>query len=62
MSKNKIEISIVTYNDGKFDVMLQDPETFERITLSGEQTFNKEELEYAGRIAPPCVFSTYGEI
>ena len=55
-------ISIVTYNDGAFDVIFQDPDTYEEITLSGQQRVTGEEFEFINRIAPACVFTRYARI
>ncbi|KKM01144.1 hypothetical protein LCGC14_1797350 [marine sediment metagenome] len=55
---NEILISIVTYNNSKFDVIFRDNEGNE-VTLSGEQEVSEEELEFINNIAPACVWTRY---
>ncbi len=61
MSK-EIAISICTFNDGTFDVMIQDPETSREITLSGAQEINQEDHSFILEIAPACVWTKYSRI
>ena len=55
-------ISICTYNNGAFDVIFQDPDTYEEITLSGQQSVKGEQFDFINRIAPACVFTRYARI
>ena len=55
---NEILISIVTYNNSKFDVIFRDNEGNE-VTLSGEQEVSEKELEFINNIAPACVWTRY---
>lgn len=55
---NSIDLSVCTYNDGKFDVMIKDDEGHD-VVLSGEQNFNDEVIEWLLEIAPACVFTRY---
>ena len=54
-----IELSICTYENGEFDVMLRDTATGEEVTLSGVKHLSPEEFELTLRIAPACVWTSY---
>ncbi len=55
----KITISVCTYQNSDFDVIIQDPDTGEEVTLSGVQKISDEEHEVLNKLAPACVFTTY---
>jgi hypothetical protein len=55
----KITLSICTYNDGLFEVIINDKETGEGITFSGNKKIDNEQLAFINRIAPACVWTTY---
>ena len=57
--RQAIEMSVCTYNDGTFDVILRDADTKEEVTLSGKQQLTPEEQELVCDLAPPCVYSRY---
>ena len=57
--QKSILISIVTYNNGEFDVMIEDDESHKSITLSGEQRVTDEEFEFINEIAPACVWTKW---
>lgn len=60
MSKTqRLRISVCTYNNGTFDVIVGDPDTDEEVTLSGNQRVTDEEFELLDRLAPACVFTDY---
>ena len=48
-------LSIVPYNDGKFDVIFRTDGN--EVTFSGEQKLTPEQLKFCAEIAPPCVWS-----
>lgn len=54
----EIEISICTYNDGKFDVMFQD-KTGRQVSFSGDQKLSDDQFDFANEIAPGCVWTKY---
>jgi hypothetical protein len=54
-----LEISICTYENGEFDVMLQDPASGEGIELSGFKRLSPEQSKFIDRIAPACVWTSY---
>lgn len=58
----KLDISIVTYNDGKFDVIFCDSDSGEEITFSGEQKIGSDDFDFINRIAPACVFTKYRRV
>jgi hypothetical protein len=54
----EILISVVTYNDGKFEVILKDDEGRE-VSFLGEQKLSEEDFEFVNEIAPACVWTRY---
>ena len=55
----RMTISVCPFQDGTFDVIIQDPDTFEEVTLSGQQKLSDEEMELLTRLAPSCIWTTY---
>lgn len=60
--KNKIKLSVCTFENGDFDVIIIDAETHEEVTLSGNQKLNEDDSEIVNKLAPACVYTTYKEI
>jgi hypothetical protein len=58
MSK-ELSISVCTYKDGTFEVILKDSVTLEEVTLSGKQDVSDDELDFLNGRAPACVFTRY---
>jgi hypothetical protein len=54
-----LEMSICTYENGEFDVMLRDTATGEEIELSGFKRLSPEQFKLIDRIAPACVWTSY---
>jgi hypothetical protein len=54
----KYEISICTFNDGLFQVIIKD-ENLNEVTLEGKQKLNEEDFNFVNEFAPACVFTTY---
>ena len=54
-----LKISVCPFQDGHFDVMLIDADTGEKVTLSGSQKLNDEELAIVTKLAPSCVWTIY---
>lgn len=54
-----LSISVCSYQNGDFDVILQDGNTGEEVTLSGHQTLTNDQLELTYRLAPACVMTRY---
>lgn len=57
--KQKITLSVCAFQNGGFDVIIQDPTTGEEVTLSGEQKLDDQQFAMIDRLAPACVFTTY---
>jgi hypothetical protein len=57
--KNHLKISVCTYNDGQFDVMIRDGDTGEELILSGNQKVDEESFELISKLAPACVWTSY---
>ena len=57
--KTEIAMSICTYKDGKFEVMISDQETGKEITLEGKQDISEEVFDLINKIAPACVWTRY---
>jgi hypothetical protein len=55
----KLSISVCTFQNGSFDVILSDPDTGEEVTLSGEQKLDEEQFNFVNDKAPACVMTTY---
>ncbi len=55
----RITISVCTYQNSDFDVIIKDPDTDEEVTLSGVQKISDEEHKILTKLAPACVFTTY---
>lgn len=51
-------LSVVTYLDGKFDVIMKDG-SGQEVTLSGTQKVTKEEFALLDTWAPACVWTKY---
>lgn len=54
----RMKISICTYKNGDFEVILKD-ENDREVTLSGIQALSDEEFELINDLAPACVFTRY---
>lgn len=54
-----IDLSIVRYNDGRFEIIFKDSDTLEEITFSGNQALEDDEHALCERIAPACVYARY---
>jgi hypothetical protein len=54
-----IKLSLCTFQNGTFDVMVKDGETDEEICFSGEKKLTDKELDMVNSIAPACVWTTY---
>lgn len=53
-------LSVVTYNDGKFDVIIRDAKTDMEVTFSGNTPeITDEEFDFLNEVAPACVFTKY---
>lgn len=59
MDINTIDISICSFNDGKFQIFIKDPKTHRELVFEGKQELNESELELAQEIAPACVYTRY---
>ena len=58
--RDGLEISVCIYPGRKqFDVMLRCPVSGTEVTLTGEQEFSEEQMEFIGDKAPPCVWTRY---
>lgn len=57
-----LAISVCTYQDGKFEVLLRDAETNQEVTLSGVQKLGAEDFDFVNRIAPACLWTEYKSI
>lgn len=57
--KNQLKISVCTYNDGQFDVMIKDGETHQELVFSGNQKVDEEGLELLNKLVPACVWTSY---
>jgi hypothetical protein len=55
----EINLSLYTYQNGTFDVMVVDKATGEELRFSGEKKLTDQELEMVNRIAPACVWTGY---
>ena len=55
----RLSISVCTYQNGDFEVILQDPDTHEEITLSGNQKVEGDDFDLIQKLAPACVFTRY---
>ena len=53
-----MKMSICTYQDGSFEVMIKNDEG-EEVMLCGEQKLTPEEFEIVDKIAPACVWTKY---
>ena len=47
------------HNDGSFELIIQDPETFKTVTLTGKAS--KKDLEFISNMLPPYVFVTWND-
>ena len=61
MNKANIQMSICTFQDGVFQIIIQDKDTFEEITFDGQKELTDEQFEFVNRIAPACVYTPYKE-
>ncbi len=57
----KFGMSICLFNDNSFEITFRDKETFKEIIFTGDKKCNREEIEFANRIAPACVYTYYTE-
>jgi hypothetical protein len=57
-----LTISVCTYQNGQFDVILRDKAAGKEITFSGERKVSSEDHEFLNRIAPACVWTDYQRI
>lgn len=55
----RMNISVCTYQNSDFDVIMIDKDTGEEVTLSGTQKLSDEEFALLNKLAPACVFTTY---
>lgn len=61
MSKH-LSISVCTFKNSEFDVILRDPDTGLEVTLSGIQKLSDSDFEFINEIAPACVFTKYKRV
>lgn len=54
----RMKISVCTYKNGDFEVILKD-ENDREVTLSGNQVLSAEEFGLVNDLAPACVFTRY---
>lgn len=54
----RMKISVCTYEDGEFEVILKD-ENDREVTLYGNQVLSAEEFQLVNELAPACVFTRY---
>jgi len=59
VDKKRIKMSICTYQDGLFQVMIVDEATGKEIHLEGHRELTRDEFEFVNDIAPACVWTTY---
>lgn len=57
--KQRVSISVCTYQNGDFDVIIEDPDTGREVTLSGIQKMDDHDLLLLNDVAPACVMTTY---
>lgn len=55
-------MSICTYNDGLFEVMIVDEETRQEIRLEGNRKLTDEEFDLIQKVAPACVWTPYQQL
>lgn len=55
----KLDVSICTFNNDKFDIIFIDRSTGRELTFSGTQKLSEEEFNFADKIAPACVYTEY---
>lgn len=53
-----IDMSICTFNDGLFQVIIKDDSGYE-VTLEGTQKLDSDTFNFVNEIAPACVFTRY---
>jgi hypothetical protein len=56
-----LKLSVCTYQNDNFDVMIIDGQSGEEIILSGTQQVSPEDFEILSRLAPACVWTSYVE-
>lgn len=54
-----MKISICTYLNGNFEVMLIDDDTGYEVMLSGSQELSQEDFDTLNKLAPACVWTSY---
>lgn len=59
MVKPDLKLSVCSFMNGDFDVMIKDPETGQELTLSGHQKISDEDLDLVNKLAPACVWTNY---
>lgn len=57
-----LHISICPFQNGEFDVIFRDRATGQELTFSGTRKLTDEQLDFANRIAPSCVWTEYQRI
>lgn len=57
-----LKISVCTYTNHNFEVMLIDPETGHEVMLSGSQELSIEDFDTLDKLAPACVWSSYRDV
>lgn len=55
-------MSICTYEDGLFQVMVIDDETGDEIQLEGTMDLTSEEFDMVTKLFPPCVWTQYQQV
>lgn len=56
---DKLTMSICTYKDGLFEVILKHTETGREIVFTGNQKLSEEDFDLVQEIAPACVWTKY---
>lgn len=54
-----MKISVCTYTNGKFEVMLVGDDTGHEVMLSGSQELSQEDFDTLNKLAPACVWTSY---
>lgn len=56
----QIKMSICLYQNGEFDVFIEDADN--KLCLTGKHKLTKDDMAFANRIAPACVMTTYERV
>jgi hypothetical protein len=55
-------MSVCTYSDGLFQVMIVDEDTGQEIHFEGNKELTDEEFEMINKVAPACVWTPYQQL